>query len=103
MKSTEGIPSDQQYFLHAVAPSGRRIEPCVFLVAHGIANQAVSYTEKLLGDSCVAVNLLEEAAATVSELIRAKEAPQIGPIQDVRRYLFPVSWRRSCGAVLKRT
>jgi hypothetical protein len=27
---------------------------------------------KFLGDSCVAVNLLEEAAASVSEVIRAK-------------------------------
>ena len=94
MKSTEDIPSDQQYFLNAVAPSGRSIEPCVFLVAQGIANQAVSYTEKLLGDSCVAVNLLEEAAATVSEVIRAKEAAQIAPIRDVRRYLFRVFLRK---------
>src|SRR6266849_2201842 len=94
MKSTEDIPSDQQYFLNAVAPSGRSIEPCVFLVAQGIANQAVSYTEKLLGDSCVAVNLLEEAAATVSEVIRAKEAAQIAPILDVRRYLFRVFLRK---------
>ncbi len=94
MKSTEDIPSDQQYFLNAVAPSGRSIEPCVFLVAQGIANQAVSYTEKLLGDSCVAVNLLEEAAATVSEVIRAKEAARIAPIRDVRRYLFRVFLRK---------
>src|SRR5229473_2168748 len=98
MKSTEDIPSDQQYFLNAVAPSGRSIEPCVFLVAQGIANQAVSYTEKLLGDSCVAVNLLEEAAATVSEVIRAKEAAQIAPIRDVRRYLFRVFLRKVAAA-----
>src|SRR5712691_961485 len=94
MKSIQDVPSDQQYFLNAVAPSGRSIEPCVFLVAQGIANQAVSYTEKLLGDSCVAVNLLEEAAATVSEVIRAKEAAQIAPIRDVRRYLFRVFLRK---------
>ena len=74
MESTQNVPSGQQYFLNAVAPSGRSIEPCVFLVAQGIANQAVSYAEKLLGDSCIAVNLLEEAAASVSEVIRAKEA-----------------------------
>jgi hypothetical protein len=85
MKSTQDVPSDQQHSLNAVAPSGRSIEPCVFLVAQGIANQAVSYAEKFLGDSCVAVNLLEEAAATVSEVIRAKETAQIAPIRDVRR------------------
>jgi hypothetical protein len=94
MKSTQDVPSDQQHFLNAVAPSGRSIEPCVFLVAQGIANQAVSYAGKFLGDSCVAVNLLEEAAATVSEVIRAKEAAQIAPIRDVSRYLFRVFLRK---------
>jgi hypothetical protein len=94
MKSTQDIPSDQQHFLNAVAPSGRTIEPCVFLVAQGIADQAVSYAEKFLHDSCVAVNLLEEAAASVSEVIRAKEAAQIAPIRDVRRYLFRVFLRK---------
>jgi hypothetical protein len=64
------------------------------LVAQDIANQAVSYSEKFLGDSCVAVNILEEAAATVSEVIRAKEAAQIAPIRDVRRYLFRVFLRK---------
>src|SRR5438132_7885594 len=94
MKSTEEVLSDQQHFLSAVAPSGRSIEPCVFLVAQDIANKAVSYAEKFLGDSCVAVNLLEEAAATVSEVIRAKEAGQIAPIRDVSRYLFRVFLRK---------
>ena len=94
MKSTRDVPSNQQHFLNAAAPSGRSIEPCVFLVAQGIANQAVSYAEKFLGDSCVAVNLLEEAAATVSEVIRAKEAARIAPILDVRRYLFRVFLRK---------
>src|SRR5437016_2171692 len=94
MKSTEEVLSDQQHFLSAVAPSGRSIEPCVFLVAQGIADQAVSYAEKFLGDSCVAVNLLEEAAATVAEVIRAKEAAQIALIRDVRRYLFRVFLRK---------
>jgi len=94
MKSTQDVPSDQQHFLNAVASSGRGIKPCVFLVAQGIANQAVSYAEKFLGDSSVAVNLLEEAAATVSEAIRAKEAAQIAPIRGVRRYLFRVFLRK---------
>jgi DNA-directed RNA polymerase specialized sigma24 family protein len=94
MKSTQAVLSDQQHFLNAVAPSGQSIEPCVFLVAQGIADRAVSYAEKFLRDSCVAVNLLEEAAATVSEVIRAKEAAQIAPIRDVRRYLFRVFLRK---------
>src|SRR5438309_1160358 len=45
MKSTQDVPSDQQHFLNVVAPSGRSIEPCVFSVAQGIADQAVSYAE----------------------------------------------------------
>src|SRR5258706_1543869 len=94
MKSTQDVLSYQRHFLNAVAPSGRTIEPCVFLVAQGIADQAVSYAEKFLRDSCVAVNLLEEAAATVSEVIRAKEAAHIAPIRDVRRYLFRVFLRK---------
>src|SRR5437660_7810367 len=98
MKSTQDVPSDQHHFLNTEAPSGRRIEPCVFLVAQGIANQAVSYAGKFLGDSCVAVNLLEEAAASVSEVIRAKEAAQIAPIRDVRRYLFRVFLRKAAEA-----
>src|SRR5882762_3335618 len=98
MKSTEDVPSNQQHFLNTVAPSGRGIEPCVFLVAQGIANQAVSYAGKFLGDSCVAVNLLEEAAATVSEAIRTKEAAQIAPIRDARRYLFRVFLRKVADA-----
>src|SRR6266481_9186866 len=98
MKSTQDVPSDQQHFLNAVAPSGRSIEPSVFLVAQGIAGQAVSYAGKFLGDSCVAVNLLEETAATVSEVIRAKEAAHIAPIRDVRRYLFRVFLRKVADA-----
>src|SRR6266404_2528370 len=98
MKSTQGERSEQDCLLNAVAPSGRSIEPCVVLVAQGIANQAVCYAEKFLGDSCVAVNLLEEAAASVSEVIRAKEAAQIAPIRDVRRYLFRVFLRKVADA-----
>jgi len=41
---------------------------------------------------------LEEAAATVSEVIRAKEAAQIAPIRDVRRYLFRVFLRKVADA-----
>ncbi len=84
--------------MNAVAPSGRPIEPLVFSVAQDIAPQAVSYAGKFLGDSCVVINLLEEAAASVSEAIRAKEAAHIAPIGDVRRYLFRVFLRKAAEA-----
>jgi len=51
-----------------------------------------------VGDSCVAINILEEAAASVSEVIQAKEAAQIAPIRDVRRYLFRVFLRKVAAA-----
>ena len=94
MKSTQDKRSEQDCLLNAVAPSGRPIEPLVFSVAQDIAPQAVSYAGKFLGDSCVVINLLEEAAASVSEAIRAKEAAHIAPIGDVRRYLFRVFLRK---------
>ena len=93
MKSTQDERSEQDCLLNAVAPSGRPIEPLLFSVAQDIAPQAVSYAGKFLGDSCVVINLLEEAAASVSEAIRAKEAAHIAPIGDVRRYLFRVFLR----------
>jgi len=59
----------------------------VFLVAQGIADQAVSYAEKFLGDSCVAVNLLEEAAANRfgSDSDQRSRADRL-LFGDVRRY-----------------
>src|SRR2546430_11385072 len=93
MKSTQNRRSEQDCLLNTVAPSGRPIEPLLFSVAQDIAPQAVSYAGKFLGDSCVVINLLEEAAASVSEAIRAKEAAHIAPIGDVRRYLFRVFLR----------
>src|ERR1041384_7170954 len=98
MKSTLDKRSEQDCLLNAVAPSGRPIEPLVFSVAQDIAPQAVSYAGKFLGDSCVVINLLEEAAASVSEAIRAKEAAHIAPIGDVRRYLFRVFLRKVADA-----
>jgi hypothetical protein len=98
MKSTQGLHTQLEYLLNTIAPSGRNIEPCVYSVAQGIASQAVCYAEKFIGDSCVAVNLLEEAAATVSEVIRSKKAAQIAPIRDVRRYLFRVFLRKMAEA-----
>jgi hypothetical protein len=94
MKSTQGEYSHRECLLNMVAPSGRPIEACVFTAAQDIATQAVSYAGKFLADSCIVINLLEEAAATVSDAIRAKEAAGIAPIQDVGRYLFRVFLRK---------
>ena len=94
MKSSQREYSHRECLLNRVAPSGRPIEAGVFTAAQDIASQAVSYAGKFLADSCIVINLLEEAAATVSDAIRAKEAAGIAPIQDVRRYLFRVFLRK---------
>jgi hypothetical protein len=53
---------------------GRAIEPCALSVAQEMAPQALAYAENFVGDPCVVMNLLEEAAAaTVSEVVCAKE------------------------------
>lgn len=94
MKSTRDAYSQRECLLNTVAPSGRQIDPRVFSAAQDIASRAVSYAGKFLADSCIVFNLLEEAAATVSDAIRAKETMGIAPIQDVGRYLFRVFLRK---------
>lgn len=63
-------------------------------VAQESAPQALAYAENFIGDSCVAMNLLEEAAATVSEMVHAKETAQNPPIRDMRAYLYRTFLRR---------
>jgi DNA-directed RNA polymerase specialized sigma24 family protein len=94
MQSNRNLPSRQKYLLNGVAPSGRCIDFYVLPVAQSLAKRAIPYARKFIADSCVAMNLLEEAAATVSETIRAKEAAQIAPIRDVPSYLFRVFLRK---------
>ena len=71
--ASKTVHRSQPTLVNAVDPLGRPIEPRVLSVAQGIAPQAVSYAQKSLADPCVAVNLLEEAAATVSEAVLAKQ------------------------------
>jgi DNA-directed RNA polymerase specialized sigma24 family protein len=80
--------------LDSVDLRGRPIDPGVLSAAKEIAPKALSYAEKFVADSCVAMNLLEEAAATVSEAVRAKEAAQAPPVCDMRAYLYRAFLRR---------
>ena len=77
-----------------VDPRGRPIDPAVLSAANAIAPNALLYAEKFVGDPCVAMNLLEEVAATVSEAVRAKEAAQAPPIRDMRAYVYRAFLRR---------
>ncbi len=82
------------FLLNAVDRLGRPIQRCVLSVAQDIAPQAVCYAQKFLADPCVAMNLLEEAAATVSEAVLAKQATELPPIRDLRAYLYRAFLRR---------
>lgn len=80
--------------MNAVDRLGRPIELEVLSVAQDIAPQAVPYAQKFLADPCVATNLLEEAVATVSEAILAKQSGGLPPIRDLRAYLYRAFLRR---------
>jgi DNA-directed RNA polymerase specialized sigma24 family protein len=80
--------------VNSVDHLGRCIEPCVLSAANEIAPKALLYAEKFVGDPSVALNLLEEAAAGVSETVRAKAAAQVPPIRDMRAYLYRAFLRR---------
>jgi DNA-directed RNA polymerase specialized sigma24 family protein len=81
-------------FVNSVDLLGRPIGPGVLSAANEVAARALSYAEKFVGDSCVAMNLLEEVAATVSEAVRAKEAIKAPPIRDLRAYVYRAFLRR---------
>ena len=59
---------------------------------------AVSHGERLLGDPALAANLFEEAAATVSKVLKEKVASGKPPIRDIRGYLFRTYLRRISAA-----
>ena len=62
------------FLLNSVDRLGRTIDPTVLSVATEIAPRALLYAEKLLGDPALAMNLFEEAAATVSHALKEKSA-----------------------------
>jgi hypothetical protein len=92
--ASKTVHRSQPALVNAVDPLGRPIEPRVLSVAQDIAPQAVSYAQKSLADPCVAVNLLEEAAATVSEAVLAKQLAELPPVRNMRAYLYRAFLRR---------
>lgn len=61
--------------------------------AEGVSRRAILHAERLLVDPAVAANLLEEAAATVSQALKAKSTGE-GPVRDLESYLFRAFLRR---------
>ena len=72
---------------------GRPISPAVLSAAEEVSRRAIHHAEKLLVDPAVAANLLEEAAATVSRALKAKNTHE-RPVQDLESYLFRAFLRR---------
>ena len=86
-------PSEGGVRVNPVDSRGRRIRPDVLNAAEEIGRRALRHAERLLIDPAIAANLLEEAAATVSRAMGAKEMSQ-HPIRDLHSYLFRAFLRR---------
>ena len=65
----------------------------MLVAAEELSRRAIHHAEKLLVDPAVAANLLEEAAATVSRALKAKNTHE-PPVQDLESYLFRAFLRR---------
>lgn len=73
---------------------GRSIDPRIFGIAQEIAPQAVSYGDRLLRDSAVAMTLFEEVAANVSQALKEDLDCGLPHVREMRRYLFRSYLRR---------
>jgi DNA-directed RNA polymerase specialized sigma24 family protein len=72
---------------------GRSISPAVLMAAEEVSRRAMYHAERLLIDPAVAANVLEEAAATVSRRLEARNI-QGSPVRDLESYLFRAFIRR---------
>ena len=86
-------PSEGGVRVNPVDRRGRPISPAVLNAAEEIGRRALRHAERLLIDPAVASNLLEEAAATVSRAMSAREISK-DPIRDLHSYLFRAFLRR---------
>ena len=64
-------PPAQQPSVNSIDRLARCIEPCVLSAANEIAPQALSCAENFVGHPCVAMNLMEEAAAKAANSRRS--------------------------------
>lgn len=77
----------------AVDRRGRPISSSVLSAADQISQRAVLHGERLLVDPAVVTNLLEEAAAAVSQALKVKSVNE-GSIRNLESYLFRAFLRR---------
>ena len=83
----KGHPDPGGLRVHSVDRRGRPISPAVHNAAEEIGLRALRHAERLLIDSAIATNLLEEAAAAVSRATSKGSSPQ-PLIRDLNSYLF---------------
>jgi hypothetical protein len=76
------------FFLNSIDRHGRLIEPAVLFTANEIGPRALQYVEKSLGDPAVAISVLEEAAASVSQAIQGRIDAGMPELQNLSAYLF---------------
>jgi DNA-directed RNA polymerase specialized sigma24 family protein len=74
--------------LNSVDRFGRQIAPAVLSVSMEIGPRALAYAQHLIGDPALAINYLEEAAASVSAAIEEKKASGAPAVRNVAAYLF---------------
>ena len=94
MKSPRARSVSGTFLLSSVDRLGRAIDPLVLAVAYEVGPRAVAYAERLLGDGALALDLLEEAAAAVSEAVKRKRSDESGPVRDLAAYLFRTYLRK---------
>jgi RNA polymerase sigma factor (sigma-70 family) len=76
------------FLLNAVDRLGRTIDPTVLSAASEIAPRALLYAERLIGDPALAMDLFEEAAATVSVVMEQKKNSDAPAVRNLPAYLF---------------
>ena len=75
--------------LNTVDRRGRKIEPAVLAAAERIYPRVLRHGLKLLDDPALITDALEEVAAAVSRMLRAKcPTDNALPLQDLRAYIF---------------
>ncbi len=94
MKSPRARSASGTFFLSSVDRLGRAIDPLILAIAHQIGPRAVRYAARLLEDEALALDLLEESAAAVSEALKRKTTTDSGPVRDMERYLFRTYLRK---------
>lgn len=87
------FPREDRFRISPTDHRGRMIDPTVVEAAEAIGQRAIQYADRILGDPAVAADVFDDAAATVSRVVRLKQRCQES-ILDLQAYLFRTFIRR---------